>query len=111
MSGIPYSLVELEAEFVRAAPNGGIGREDDLAGADGLMFLCPKCYATNGGPVGTHSVLCWFAGRVSSDTKPGPGRWVISGNDLSDLSLTPSVDLSISGCCNWHGFVTNGSAK
>ena len=24
-----------------------------------LGILCPKCFAENGGPVGTHSVICW----------------------------------------------------
>lgn len=109
---IPYSLVELEAEFVRYTDGGGIYHPVDLANAQGVMFLCPACFATNGGKVGTHRVLSWFRGRgVPDDAKPGPGRWEPEGSDLNDLTLRPSIDLSIGDGCKWHGFVTSGSAK
>lgn len=109
---IPQSLADLEAELVTHAGNGAIGREASREAADGLMFLCPLCFTKNGGARGTHRVLCWFVGRVPGDLKPGPGRWTLTGTSIADFSLTPSVDLSITKSgCQWHGFVTNGSAK
>ncbi len=108
---IPYSMAELEAEFVTHAPDNGIGRNVEMASADGLMFLCPKCFGANSGPRGTHRVVCWFRGRVPDGVKPGPGRWDVEGHGLDDVTLKPSVDLTPGNGCNWHGFVTNGSAK
>jgi hypothetical protein len=86
-----------------------------LAEADGVSFLCPKCFAENGGPVGTHSVICWFQDRVPDDAFPKPGRWNPVGTSLDDLSFVPgkkshSVLLTGEGCA-WHGFVTNGDAS
>jgi hypothetical protein len=85
-----------------------------LAEADGLSFLCPKCFAENRGPVGTHTVICWFEGKVPDDAVPGPGRWNPVGTGLDDLSFvpgkrSPSVLLTGDGCA-WHGFVTAGDA-
>lgn len=110
---VPRTLSELEAEFVRHGENGGIRREvAALADAQGVMFLCPACFASNGGAVRTHRVLCWFRGRgVPDDAKPSPGRWDPEGHDLTDLTLRPSVDLSPTNGCKWHGFVTAGSAQ
>lgn len=82
--------------------------------AQGVEFLCPKCFAANGGTVGTHAVICWSRSRgVPEDAKPGPGRWALNGSSLSDLSLDadpPSTARSVllSGGCEWHGFVTAG---
>lgn len=110
---VPYSLSELKAEFVRHAEGGGIGREiTSLADAQGVLFLCPKCFGERGGEVGCHRVLAWFSGRgVPDDAKPGPGRWAPEGEGLHNLTLRPSIDLTVSKGCNWHGFVTSGSAK
>jgi hypothetical protein len=107
---VPQSLADLEAELVTYVSDGSIGRAAPRENADGLMFLCPKCFTANKGSVGTHRVLCWFRGRVPDDAKPGPGRWELEGSDLSNFTLRPSVDLTPGGGCNWHGFVTNGSA-
>ena len=108
-------LADLDAQFVSyrpAQPECGLPQALEIVNAgctaDGILFLCPKCHAENGGPVGTHSVLCWFVGRVADDVEPGPGRWTPSGTGISDLSLTPSVHL-LAGC-GWHGFVGNGDA-
>lgn len=89
---------------------------ETLADADGIMFLCPKSFAENKGPVGTHSVLVFFEGsRVPLDCKDlgrdshgNPARWKASGTGLHDLTLTPSILEGGSDC--WHGFVTNGEA-
>ena len=87
--------------------------EDALGNADGLIFLCPKCFQMNGGSVGTHSVICWFEGKVSDDVGPKPGRWNPVGTGIDDLSFVPgrkSHSVALLGGCHWHGFVTNGDA-
>jgi hypothetical protein len=84
---------------------------DSLQEADGIMFLCPACFAKNSGPIGTHSVLVSFANRRvpddagSKDSAGVPSHWTISPSStgLDDLVLTPSI--LISGACAWHGFV------
>lgn len=88
---------------------------DALAEAQGIKFLCPACFVTNGGSVGTHSVLCWFLNRgVPDNVTPGPGRWTASGTNYHDLTLGPgqngksSVQLLGDGC-KWHGHVINGN--
>ena len=87
---------------------------ETLAEADGVMFLCPKCYAENGGPVGTHRVICWFVGKVPDDVDPKPGRWTPRGTGLSDLTFVPSEgrtqSVLLTGGCGWHGFVVDGAA-
>jgi hypothetical protein len=80
-----------------------------LAEAHGLWFDCPLCWAKNGGPVGTHGVLVWFAGkpvpdRLGQNSAGVTVRWnVVGGTGLSDLQLAPSILLQ--GGCGWHGFV------
>jgi hypothetical protein len=110
-------LRELEATFLRldAARTGQSFTEvgDVLAGSDGVLFLCPKCFVANKGSVGTHSVICWWVG-VPEGVSPKPGRWTPSGTGLDDLTFVPSEGRSTSvallGGCQWHGFVTNGAA-
>ena len=104
------ALRDLDAELIQFAGAGRMHTTIDLATAQGVMFLCPQCFARNGGEVGTHSVICWFRDRgVSAEASPGPGRWSVSGNSLDDLTLAPSVHLSGPGC-GWHGWVRNGDA-
>lgn len=80
----------------------------ELAEADGVIFLCPKCHATNGGPVGTHSVICWRP-RVPPDVDPKPGRWEFQGTGLGDLALVAgSSSVLLMGGCNAHFFVRGG---
>lgn len=109
-------LSELEAVFIALTPNGH--REvATIAEAQGVRFLCPKCFAANGGPVGTHGVICWSRSRgVPDDVRPAPGRWALDGTSIGDLTLNAdppgtarSVQL-LGGGCAWHGFVTNGEA-
>lgn len=91
---------------------------DSLAEAHGLWFDCPKCFIANGGPVGTHGVRIFFAGRgvpdhgTNGDVLGGneagqPVRWNVSGTGYHDLTTTPSILLQ-GGGCGWHGFITNG---
>jgi hypothetical protein len=91
---------------------------ETLAEADHVMFLCPACFAKNGGAVGTHSVMATFAGRNvpdeagTRDADGKPSRWNASGTTIDDLVLTPSILLDAkrpaNQGCHWHGFV--GSA-
>ncbi len=121
-------LADLQATFVRhlapgwtaedgeVYPHGGTQEVEQLAEADGLEFLCPKCFVANGGEVGTHRVICWFVGKVPDWVRPGPGRWTPQGTGLNDLTFVPSEGRSQSvaltgGGCAWHGFVTDGKAE
>jgi hypothetical protein len=108
-------LKELDAHFLHdVKPNGSCRRSQEMAGAAGIMFLCPKCFAANGGKIGTHSVICWFVGKVPDDLNPKPGRWNPSGTGLDDLTFVgpgaASVLLTSPQGCGWHGFVKNGDA-
>jgi len=102
-------LSELEARFIKLTDDRGSFRTDaSFEDCDGLMFLCPKCFAENGGAVGTHIVICWKP-HVPAHISPGPGRWNHRGTGLNDLSLyAGSSSVWLKGGCGWHGFVGNG---
>lgn len=111
-----FPLTDLEPQFLqKPAEEDGrrtIRHVDTLAEADGISFLCPLCFDKNNGPVGTHTVICWFEGKVSDDVQPNPGRWTPQGTGYQDLSFVPgkksnSVQL-LGGGCNAHFFVTGG---
>lgn len=96
---------------LRTGPADYIVEVSTLAEAQGVEFLDPVEFTKNGGPVGTSTVICWFKDRgVPDDVSPGPGRWNVSGSNFSDLTLDPSVDLSMGGQKPgwWHGWVKNG---
>jgi hypothetical protein len=109
----------LQAQFLRyeMTPEGATHqRVDTIEEAQGVRFLCPKCFKKNSGPIGTHSVVCWSRSRgTPNDAFPGPGRWKLEGTHIGDLTLaaepgqTRSVHLM--GGCGWHGFVTKGHAE
>jgi hypothetical protein len=86
-----------------------MGHPATLGEAQGIWFLCPGCFAKNGGPVGTHMTMVSFAGRSvpedqgSKNREGQPSRWTASGTGYMDLTLSPSID---TGC--WHGWVKNG---
>ena len=90
-------------------------KADNIDEAQGVQFLCPKCFQKNNGPIGTHSVICWSRSKgVPEHAEPGPGRWRLEGTCLADLTLgiddgckSCSVKLTGDGC-GWHGHVTNG---
>lgn len=107
----PYDDDDIEE---RTGPVAYIPDVDTLAEADGVWFLCPKCFAANGSAVGTHAVICWFVGRVPDDVDPKPGRWTPTGTGLNDLTFVPSAGRShsvlLTGGCGWHGFVDAGNA-
>lgn len=110
-------LTELEPEFLRLTSHkGAFRRVKDIADAQGIWFLCPKCFVANGGPRRTHRVLCWSRSRgVPDDVTPGPGRWTLEGTGLDDLTLNGDASggggarsVLLTGGCGWHGFITGG---
>jgi hypothetical protein len=114
-----YTLRQLEAEFLTYHVDADATRWTQVTSieqAQGVRFLCPKCFHKNGGNVGTHSVICWSRSRgVPETATPGPGRWSLHGTSLDDLTLhgdPPGGARSIllSGDCAWHGYVNNGEA-
>lgn len=109
-------LRDLDARFLKRVDNEHFNHVDSLAEADGICFLCPLCFSKNNGPVGTHSVICWFVGHVPDDLDPKPGRWTPAGSGIDDLTFVPgnppravSVLLTGNGC-GWHGFIRGGDA-
>lgn len=113
------ALSALEAKFLRYEPSDGriyFRPVETLAEAHGVQFLCPKCFADNGGPVGTHGVICWSeSAGTPAEAQPGPGRWKMDGTGLHDLTLNADPprtarSVALNGGCAWHGFVNNGDA-
>lgn len=105
-------LRDLKARFLRRVGPGS-WRLCAMAEADGVIFLCPKCFTANGGPMGTHSVICWFVGRVPATEQPGPGRWIPSGLGVDDLTFIGpgAASVQLTKGCQWHGFVRKGAAS
>jgi len=108
-------LTDLDARFLRILPPDPEmpGRRvyqqtTELAGADGIEFLCPKCALKNGGPVGTHAVRCW-APHVPQDHYPKPGRWPMAGTGLHDVTLNPSIQINGGPTCDAHFWVRDGA--
>ena len=106
-------LTDLRAQFLKITSPREFSHVQTLSEAQGIIFLCPKCFEVHGGPEGTHSVICWFAGRgVPDDMDPKPGRWNPAGTGYDDLTFVEpgSVSVLLLGGCGWHGFVKNGDA-
>jgi hypothetical protein len=112
-------LRELEAEFLyytgEEKRDMHIGDPPDvtLEQADALMFLCPVCYAANGGPPGTHRVICNRPRVPLVDGKyVGPGRWEFLGTGIDDLTLVAgSSSILLQGGCGAHFFIRNGGIE
>ena len=114
-------LRDLDAEFICSglfnSEVSGFHRVETMTEAQGIIFLCPKCFAANGGRVGTHAVICWSRSRgAPEDFSPLPGRWALAGTGIDDLSL--NVDsgcekdsVQLIGGCNAHYLVKNGDVK
>lgn len=109
-------LIELEPEFLRYDGPDAEGRTvfkrvDTIGEANGISFVCPKCYEANGrNRPGVHSIHCWMEGVPLDVGLVGPGRWILVGTGFDDLTLNSSKSRSVMviGCCAWHGFITNG---
>jgi hypothetical protein len=69
-----YSLVELGAQLLIRSGNDSWVPSPSVPEAQGLMFLCPKCYHENHREdCGVHSVVCWFPwSRCSRLRDSGP---------------------------------------
>jgi len=97
-------LTELEPQFIRvgaanAAGGVSLAHVDSFAEAQGIRFNCPRGEG--------HWVVVWFSGRgVPPHHDPD---WAASGTGYDDLTLSPSVDCTGDGGCQWHGSVTGGS--
>lgn len=103
-------LTELDPRFLLRIPPDETWQCENvkMADADGISFLCPKCFKEKGGPIGTHSIICWRP-RVSAEIKPGPGRWEFDGTGFGDLTLKAgSSSIAVTGGCQAHFFVTAG---
>lgn len=112
-------LRDLDAKLIRYEQRDGHEYHievESIAQAQGVQFLCPACFRTNGGPIGTHAVICWSRSRgVPDAAQPGPGRWRLDGTGLKDLTLNAEQpggarSVQLNGGCSWHGFVTDGDA-
>ena len=58
-----YPLRELDGELIRHHLDDlGFTSVETMAEANGVSFLCPKCFHVNGGAKGTHTILCTFRG-------------------------------------------------
>jgi len=113
-----------EAEFVaRSSVTGHYCQGPRIDGADGLFLWCP-CgygkpeYALEAGR--PHGVLVSFANPRNAPPVPAnagtrdrsgkPSRWTMTGTGLSDLTLSPSIDLTMPNDNHrcWHGWIRNG---
>lgn len=119
MSAPEIDLSQLEAKFIRYERRDGhefFIDVETIAEAQGVEFLCPKCFSTNNGPIGTHMVVCWSRSRgVPDDVEPRPGRWALSGTGIADLTLNADPpgtarSIQLTSGCGWHGFINSGRA-
>lgn len=104
-------LTELEPRFISLGADGMWNYSDRRSGANGLWFLCPKCFAAKGGRAGTHGIMIWTP-PVPPHVTPGPGRWEMVGAGFDDLSLrASSSSVLLMGGCNAHFFINNGAIE
>lgn len=66
----------------------------DIARADGVVFLCPKC--KEAGKPAPHSIMCWTP-KVAAGFKP-PGRWSLAGTGLGDVTFDGIVTTGCGAC-------------
>jgi hypothetical protein len=107
-------LLDLEPEFLRYEMAGPYADSyipvDSIQMAQGVQFLCPKCFVEKGGKEGVHLVRCWAPDRgVPEHLTPKPGRWRLVGTGLHDLSLVAEpTSIQLLAGCRWHGVVRDG---
>jgi len=108
---VKLKLTDLDPHFLKCTEPNGYDHADEienLAEAEGMIFLCPACFWSNRGAVGTHSMIVWRP-SVPRDVFPGPGRWDFAGSGYADLTLhAPSASVQITGGCKAHFFIRNG---
>lgn len=102
-------LAELQPKFLRHERDGIAVHVDAITGADGVRFLCPKCWLDAGKTdVGVHWILCW-APSVPLSVPPGPGRWRLEGTGTQDLTLAAqSSSVKLESGCMAHFSVVRG---
>lgn len=104
-----------EATFIGGAtPERGYKHLPSIEGAQGLFCWCPCSFGKNDR---AHGCIIPFANPRNA---PVPDhnfgirardgvtktRWQMSGESLSDLTLSPSIDVGEPSC--WHGYIKNG---
>jgi hypothetical protein len=112
MALMTIDLQELQPQMLKATSKKEWATHGDFATADGVVCLCPKCYAANrGSPRGVHSIICWQP-TVSPEMEPGPGRWLFVGSSLADVTFVAgSSSVKLNGNCEAHFFVRNGKIE
>lgn len=102
----------LEADFLKFTGEQNFQRTQVMAGADGIILCCPKCFlANNNSAIGTHSIICW-APHVPENWRPGPGRWRLEGTSIDDVSLVASSSsVRLTSGCEAHFFVRSGQIE
>ncbi len=108
-------LRELEPQFLKHSGESWVTLPEnsliDGVKVDGIIFLCPRCFETNGGNVGTHSCVCWQP-HIASEISPGPGRWEFLGTGFDNLTFRAgSSSVELQGGCNAHFMVENGNIR
>lgn len=104
-------LTELEPRFLKRIDDNHFRSVDRIEDADGVRFLCPKCFQVNGGARGTHGIMCWSP-SVPQTTAPTPGRWNLVGTGMGDLTLVAgSSSISLTSGCQAHFFIENGNIR
>lgn len=91
-----------------------LAKVNSICEADGISFLCPKCFYLNRGSDGTHRIQLFFAARnvpehIGVGSSGQPSRWDVRGNDFFDLTLAPSILTPVG--CRWHGFIEHGFVR
>ena len=113
MDPLGLTLRQLDAQFIGMPYYNERGNViyphvDTIEEAKGIRYLCPVCFAANGGSVGTHGIVN-MTPVVGQEFRPTPGRWDFVGTGLDDLSLVAgSSSIAITGGCNAHYWITNG---
>lgn len=110
-------IVELEPIFIQLlqaeteSASFMMAMVEEMKEADGIRFLCPKCFMTNGGRSGTHSVICWRP-KVPLNVNPTPGRWEFEGKGFFDLTLVAgSSSIQVGSGCMAHFFIERGEIR
>lgn len=97
-------LTELNARFICHNDGKHGNLEVDRIGlAQGVQFCCLKC---DGG----HKIFAW--GLCAPDAAKPASRWLMTGEDLSTLTLWPLViadtEARIESICGWRCKVIDG---
>ena len=109
-----YKLAyELDGQLLALEDDNTFRHVDTVAEADGIRFLCPKCFQENNGPIGTHSIVIFFSKCPKAQQLMGHSGWNAAGRDLSDLTFTGpgAASVLLKTGCKYHGFIKNGTAS